>query len=185
MSDVTRILESAEAGDPKAAEELLPLVYEELRRVARHKMSLLPPGQTLQPTALVHEAFVRLVGSPTDHWQSRRHFFAAAAEAMRHLLIDRSRRKQSARHGGGKPHIDLAKIDVAADADSETLRSVDEALEKLAAVDPRAAEFVKLRYFAGMRHDEIAEVMGLSERSSKRIWTFARAWLFDEIRREL
>jgi len=185
MSDVTRILSSIDSGDPRAADELLPLVYEELRRLAHQKMSMLAPGQTLQPTALVHEAFIRLVGSPTDQWQSRRHFFAAAAEAMRHLLIDRARRKQAARHGGGRPHIDLAKIDVAADADGETLELVDGALDKLAKVDPRAAEFVKLRYFAGMRHSEVAEVMGLSERTSKRIWMFARAWLFDEIRREI
>jgi len=179
------MLNAVERGEPEAAEELLPLVYEELRRLAHIKMAQLPPGQTLQPTALVHEVFVRLVESPMDHWQGRKHFFAAAAEAMRHLLIDRARSKSSCKHGGGRIRVDLDQVDVAVDSHADTLLLVSEALDKLAEIDPGAAEFVKLRYFVGLRHAEIAEIMGLSERSSKRMWAFARAWLLKELRRQL
>jgi RNA polymerase sigma factor (TIGR02999 family) len=185
VSDVTRILDRVRQGEAKAAEELLPVVYEELRRLAHQKMAWLPPGQTLQATALVHEAYLRLVGSPTERWQNSRHFFAAAAEAMRHILIDRARGKMSGRRGGHSPRVDLDQVDVAVESDDQTLLLVDEALDRLSALHPTAAAFVKLRYFVGLRHQEIAELMGLSERSSKRLWTFARAWLFKEIAREL
>ena len=158
MSEVTRLLDSVERGDLQAAEELLPLVYGELRRLAHMKMAQLAPGQTLQPTALVHEVFLRLVGSLTEHWQSRQHFFAAAAEAMRHLLIDRARSKLSLRHGGGQVRIDLDHVDVAVESNADTLLLVNEALDRLAVVDSNAAEFIKLRYFVGLRHAEIAEV---------------------------
>ena len=167
MSDVTRLLDAVDRGEPQAAEELLPLVYEELRRLARQKMALLPAGQTLQPTALVHEVFLRLVGSPTGRWQNRRHFFAAAAEAMRHLLIDRARSKLSLKHGGGLVRVDLDQVDVAVESEEDTLLLVSEALDKLAVLDSNAAEFVKLRYFVGLRHAEIADIMGSAVGTSK------------------
>ena len=184
MSDVTRLLDAVERGEPQAAEELLPLVYEELRRLAHIKMAQLAPGQTLQPTALVHEVFLRLVGSPTGRWQNSRHFFHAAAEAMRHILVDRARRKQAAKHGAGAEHVDIAKIDVAIDSDDTTLLLVNDALEQLAEADAEAAEFVRLRFFVGLAHDEIAQVLGLSERSARRLWAFARAWLYRHLNRE-
>ena len=183
MSDVTRILESIQQGDPKAADELLPLVYEELRKLAAFKMAQQAPDQTLQPTALVHEAYLRLLGDGNHSWQDRRHFFAAAAEAMRHILVDRARRKAAARHGGGLQRIDLDSVIVAEETTDENMLLVNEALEKLAAHDAEAAELVKLRFFAGLTFPQAAEVLGQSERSAKRMWAYARAWLFKEIQR--
>jgi RNA polymerase sigma factor (TIGR02999 family) len=185
MSDVTRILSAMEQGDPQAAEHLLPLVYDELRKLAAVKMAQEGPGQTLQPTALVHEAYMRLVGVPHEqHWDSRGHFFAAAAEAMRRILIEQARRKKSLRRGGQFARIPVA--DAVAEsgfADHEELLTLDEALTKLAAVDAESAELVKLRYFAGLTVAEAAEALGISSRTAKRNWAFARAWLQREIDR--
>ena len=182
MSDVTHILEAIRKGDPKAADELFPLVYDELRRVAACKMASESPGQTLQPTALVHEAWLRLGGAENLPWENRAHFFGAAAEAMRRILIDNARRKRALRHGGGQQRLNLDDIDVAAGSeDDDQLLEVHEALDKFAAVDPIKAELVKLRYFAGMTIEEAAEVLGISAPTAKRYWAFARAWLFREI----
>jgi RNA polymerase sigma factor (TIGR02999 family) len=184
MSDVTQILERVEQGDGKAAEELLPLVYEELRKLATQKLANELSGQTLQATALVHEAWLRLMGSQGQSWQGRTHFFGAAAESMRRILIENARRKKSLKRGAGVEKLDLDQVDVAANADEDTLLAVNDALEKLALEDPRSAEVVKLRFFVGMSNAEAATALGLSERSVKRCWTFARAWLYNEIRRE-
>lgn len=181
VSDVTRILESAQNGDSKAADELLPLVYSELRKLAAAKMAQERPNQTLQPTALVHEAWLRLVGNQNQQWNGRAHFFGAAAEAMRRILIERARRKAAVKRGSGCVHVDLDQVDIAADANSDTLLVVDEALEKLQREDPRAAELVKLRFFSGLTLEEAGEVLGFSERSAKRCWAFARAWLYAEM----
>jgi RNA polymerase sigma factor (TIGR02999 family) len=167
-----------EAGDPQAAAELLPLVYEELRQLAAHRMAHEPPGQTLQPTALVHEAWLRLAGSGQQRWESRRHFFAAAAEAMRRILIDNARRKHSLKRGAGIACLDLDHVEVAAQADEESLLRVNEALEQLAAEDPPSAELIKLRFFVGLTNQEAAQALGISERSAKRYWAFGRAWLY-------
>ena len=183
MNDVTRILEAVQQGDPKAADELLPLVYDELRKLAAHKMANETASHTLQPTALVHEAWLRLVGSPTQHWNSRGHFFAAAAEAMRRILIDNARRKQRVRHGRGLTRIDLESVDLASETEDDTLLRVDEALEKLAAEDRVKAELVKLRYFAGFSIPEAGQALGLSESTTKRYWAYARAWLYNELKR--
>ena len=180
MSDVTRILESIEAGDPKAAGELLPLVYNELRRLAAHKMAGQPPGQTLQPTALVHEAWLRLTGNKNVKWNGRAHFFAAAAEAMRCILIDNARRKQALRHGGGQQRLDIQEFEIAAETKDDELLAVNEALSRFAALDARKAELVKLRYFVGLTVEETAEVLGISVPTAKRWWTYARAWLYHE-----
>jgi len=182
MSDVTQILTSIEQGDPKAAEELLPLVYQELRRLAANKMAAQAAGQTLQATALVHEAYLRLVGSGDHSWNSRSHFFAAAAEAMRHILVDRARRKKRAKHGGELQRLDLDVVEIAAEGDDEKILLVHEALNKLAAQDPVKAEVVKLHYFAGLTHEETAQVLKLSEKTVRRHWTFARVWLYRSIR---
>jgi RNA polymerase sigma factor (TIGR02999 family) len=181
MSDVTVILEAIQKGDPQAAEELLPLVYAELRKLAAFKLAQQPPDQTLQPTALVHEAYLRLLGDGSHSWQNRRHFFAAAAEAMRHLLVDRARRKAAVRHGGGWRRLDLDNVVVATQTTDDNILLINEALERLAAHDPGAAELVKLRFFAGLTFPQAAEVLGLSERTAKRSWAYARAWLFKEI----
>jgi RNA polymerase sigma factor (TIGR02999 family) len=182
MNDVTRILNSLNAGDPKAAEELIPLVYEELRRLAAHKMAQERPGQTLQATALVHEAWLRLVGTDAPQpWNSRGHFFAAAAEAMRRILIENARRKQSEKHGGRLERVDLSDVEVAINTDDERLLLVDEALEKLAQQDKDAAELIKLRFFAGVSNEEAAQALGISERTAGRLWAYARAWLYKEI----
>jgi len=166
----------------QGAEELLPLIYEELRRVARARMAAATPGQTLQPTALVHEAWLRLVGQDAaTQFQSRTHFFAAAAEAMRHILIDRARRRQTSRHGGGQQRVELDDVQIAAPAADEELLAVDEALDRLARLDPGKAELVKLRYFVGMTLTEAAAALGISEPAAKRRWSLARAWLFHEI----
>jgi RNA polymerase sigma factor (TIGR02999 family) len=183
MSDVRVILEAVEEHDPQSAENLLPLVYEELRRMAAHRMALQPPGHTLQATALVHEAFLRLIGNADHTWANRRHFFAAASEAMRHILVDRARRKAAVRHGGNQVLMTLDDVAVAADADDEQVMAVNEALDQLAVQDSTAAELVKLRFFGGFTLVEASELLGVSERTAKRIWSYARAWLFDEIQR--
>ena len=184
MSDVTRILEAAQKGDPNAANELLPLVYEELRKLAAAKMAQERPDQTLQPTALVHEAWLRLVGKNHPQWNGRAHFFGAAAEAMRRILIENARRKRAARHGGGQPRLDINEIEIAAGAKDGELLAVHDALEKLAARDQQKAELVKLQYFVGLTTEEAAEVLGISVPTADRWWSFSRAWLFDEIERQ-
>src|SRR6266699_247735 len=181
MSDATLILAAVERGDPKAAEQLLALVYDELRRLAAFKMAQQDPGQTLQPTALVHEAWLRLVGSQNPTFNDRTHFFRAAAEAMRHILIDRVRRKQTQRHGGGHQRVDFTGIDLAAPAADDQLLAVHEALDKLALKHPKQAELVKLRYFAGMTNEEVSQVLGISLSTVKNYWTFSRVWLLNEI----
>lgn len=184
MGDVTQLLNSVEQGDPKAAEELLPLVYEELRRLAAQKMANEAAGQTLQPTALVHEAWLRLVQSKDQTWKGRGHFFAAAAEAMRRILIDKARSKNRQRHGQGLSRVNIDQIDVAVDSDDETLLRVDAALEKLAREDPVKAELLKLRFFVGLTIAEAGQAMGLSESTSKRYWAYSRAWLYNELKRD-
>ncbi len=182
MSDVTRILSQIEQGDPEAAERLLPLVYDELRRLASRKMSLENPGQTLQATALVHEAYIRLVhGDKGQRWDSRGHFFAAAAEAMRRILVDAARRKKSLRRGGVGYRRDLLDGDMVVEPVCDGLLDVDEALTRLATVEPRIAKLVKLRVFAGMTIEEAAGVLGMSPRTAKRDWAYGRAWLQREI----
>ena len=183
MSDLTRILVAAQRGDPKAADELLPAVYDELRRLAAHKIANELPGQTLQPTALVHEAWLRVTGGEDKKWDGRAHFFAAAAEAMRRILIDRARRKAAVRHGGGQRRVDLEEAEVVSPVDDEQLIAVSEALDKLAVQHKTEAELVKLRYFVGMTNDEAAEALGISPRTAKYYWTHARAWLYREIAR--
>jgi RNA polymerase sigma factor (TIGR02999 family) len=181
VSDLTRILDRARQGETNAADELLPLVYDELRKLAAARMAREAPGQTLQPTALVHEAWLRLIGSQNQEWHGRRHFFGAAAEAMRRILIDNARRKRALKRNALVEHVDLENLEVAAQADEETLLVIQDALDKLAGEDPRSAELVKLRFFVGMGNRDAAEVLGISERSAKRLWTFARAWLYHEI----
>jgi len=184
VNDVTRILQSMEGGDGKAAHELLPLVYEELRRLATHRMAQEAPGNTLQPTALVHEAWLRLVESDPHTWQNRAHFFGAAAEAMRRILIESARRKQARRHGGGQQRVDIREVDPAAATTDEELLAVHEALEQFAALDPAKAELVKLRYFAGLTVEETAQILGISPATAKRWWAYARAWLYQQTRPE-
>jgi RNA polymerase sigma factor (TIGR02999 family) len=181
MSDVTRILQAIEQGEPGAANELLPLVYEELRKLAAQRMAMENPGQTLQPTALVHEAWLRLTGDDNIRWDGRAHFFGAAAEAMRRILIDNARRKNARRHGGDQQRVDFQDFDAAAPDSDESLLAVNEALEKFAAQDPLKAELVKLRYFAGMTVDEAARVLRISLPTAHRYWVFAKAWLHREI----
>lgn len=184
MNDVTRILNAAQAGDPKATEELLPLVYDELRRLAGYKMSGEASGHTLQATALVHEAWLRLVGSNQSGWDNRAHFFAAAAEAMRRILVEHARRKLSQKRGGGAAHDELDESSIVMTAPPDELLAVNEALDKLSKEDPSAAELVKLRYFVGMTMDEAASAMGLAKRTAEGIWTYAKAWLGREIRNQ-
>jgi RNA polymerase sigma factor (TIGR02999 family) len=181
MSDVTHILHAIEHGDAKAADELLPLVYEELRKLAAYKMANESPDQTLQPTALVHEAWLRLTGRENVQWNGRAHFFAAAAEAMRRILIDNARRKHALRHGGGQQRVDILEQDIAASADDEQLLAINEALDKLAAQDKQKAELVKLRFFVGLTIEEAADILGISVATAKRYWIYARAWLHAEI----
>ena len=182
MSDVTRILESIEHGDPKAADELLPLVYGELRKLAAAKMANEAPNQTLQPTALVHEAWLRLVGESNPKFDGRAHFFAAAAEAMRRILIDKARRKRALRHGGDLQRVELEGLEIAAPGNDDELFAVNEALDKLAAQNQIEAELVKLRYFVGLTLEEAAEVLGISARTADNYWSHARAWLYREIK---
>jgi RNA polymerase sigma factor (TIGR02999 family) len=182
MSEVTRILSAIEKGDPSAAEHLLPLVYDELRRLAAQRLAHEKPGQTLDATALVHEAYLRLVG-PADEqrWESRGHFFAAAAEAMRRILVDHARWRRSQRRGGAAIRHSLASLDPAIPAPPEEVLAVDEALERLQKLDPTKAELVKLRYFAGMTIPEAAQALGISIPTANRYWAYARAWLHEEL----
>jgi len=181
MSDLTRILQAMESGEARAADQLLPLVYEELRKLATAKMAHESPNQTLQPTALVHEAWLRLTGDENVKWEGRGHFFGAAAEAMRRILIDNARRKQALRHGGGQQRIDIDEVEIAAFAKADELLAMNEALEKFAALDRQKAELVKLRYFVGLTIEEAAQVLGVSAPTAKRWWTYARAWLYQKI----
>ena len=181
MSEVTRILEAIQQGDANAAEELLPLVYEELRRLAAHKMANEPPGQTLQPTALVHEAWLCLAGGAAHTWNNREHFFRAAAEAMRHILVDRARQRNARRHGGHLQQTDLSESKAPALSPDDELLAVNEALDQLARRDPVSADLVKLRYFAGLSMAEAAQALGIPLRSAERLWTFAKTWLRKEI----
>ena len=181
MSDVTRLLNAVEQGDPKAAEELLPLVYEELRKLEAARMARQPDGQTLQATALVHEAWLRLVDGPARQYASRRHFFSAAAQAMRHLLIERARRKLRERHGGVLQRVDVDEVEIAAPADDERLLQINTAQEELALLSPEKAEVVKLRFFVGLDEKEIGELLNLSPRTVERYWSYAKAWLFERI----
>jgi RNA polymerase sigma factor (TIGR02999 family) len=182
MSDVTRILHHVQRGDAKAAEELLPLIYDELRKLAASKMAHESPGQTLQPTALVHEAWLRLVGGSSMDWNGRGHFFGAASEAMRRILIDRARTKEAQRRGGKKQErLAVNEVEIAAPAPSETMLEVNAALEKLEQSDPQAATVVKLRYFAGMTNEEAAGALNLDKEAARGIWDHARAWLQREI----
>jgi RNA polymerase sigma factor (TIGR02999 family) len=175
------MLDRVHQGDSKAAEELLPLVYDELRKLAAAKMAHQPPGQTLQATALVHEAYLKLVGGERPNWRDRRHFFAAAAEAMRHILVDRARRRLRARHGGNAERVDLEDVEIAAPAKEEILLLLNDAMAELRVAAPERAEIVNLRFFAGLNEAEIATILNLSERSVQRQWSFARAWLFERI----
>jgi RNA polymerase sigma factor (TIGR02999 family) len=182
MSEVTRILSALEQGDPNAADRLLPLVYDALRQLAAQKLTRETPGQTLQATALVHEAYLRLVSAEQrQHWDTRGHFFAAAAEAMRRILIDNARRKRRPKHGGGRQRVALDEADAVAALPSEDLLALDEALTKLATEAPAKAELVKLRYFAGFSIDEAADLLGISRATAKRYWVYARAWLYEAL----
>jgi RNA polymerase sigma factor (TIGR02999 family) len=179
MSDVTRILSQIEQGDPQAAEKLLPLVYDELRKLAAVKLAQEKPGQTLNATALVHEAYVRLVdGDQTPQWNSRGHFFAAAAEAMRRILTETARRKQSHKHGGNWTRLNLDEVELVGNLPPDEMLSLNDAIDALAANDPAAAELVKLRYFTGLSIEDAAQMLGLSCTTAYRHWTYARAWLF-------
>jgi RNA polymerase sigma factor (TIGR02999 family) len=180
MSDVTQILSRIEAGDPSATEQLLPLVYDELRRLAAQRLAQEKPGQTLQPTALVHDAYIRLVGvEKAQHWNSRGHFFAAAAEAMRRILINRARDKHRVKRGRDYKRLDLDQIEVALNTPDEELIELDDAIQGLAGADPVGADLVKLRFFAGLTLKEAAECLGIPRRTADRHWAFARAWLVD------
>jgi RNA polymerase sigma factor (TIGR02999 family) len=184
MNQVTQILSAIEHGDPSAAEQLLPLVYDELRRLAAHKLAQEKPGQTLQATALVHEAYLRLVDvKHAQQWNSHGHFFAAAAEAMRRIPFEQARRKGRIRHGGELQRVDLLDVEAGAPSDDEQVLLLDEALTRLAATRPQAAELVKLRFFAGLTLEEIAPLLDLSPRTARRLWAFARAWLRRDMER--
>jgi RNA polymerase sigma factor (TIGR02999 family) len=181
VTEVTQILQAIDRGDAKAADELLPLVYDELRKLAASKMAREAPGQTLQPTALVHEAWLKLAGNEASRWDSRAHFFGAAAEAMRRILIDKARRKQAVRHGAGQQRLDVQEIEIPAPVADDQLLAINEALDRLNAQDKPKAELVKLRYFAGLSIEEAAGVLGISEATAKRWWAYARAWLYSEV----
>jgi RNA polymerase sigma factor (TIGR02999 family) len=182
MSDVTRVLNSIEAGDPSAAEQLLPLVYDELRKLAAARIAREKPGQTLQATALVHDAYIRLVEvDQAQRWDSRGHFFAAAAEAMRRILVQKARYKSRLRHGGHVRRCDLDVAEIVAPATPEETLAIDEALDRLESVNQPAAKLVKLRYFAGLTIPEAADVLGISARKSNQLWAYARAWLLAEL----
>ena len=185
MSEATQILNAIERGDPRAAEELLPLVYDELRRLAAAAFSRLPPGQTLQATALVHEAWLRLVdsdpGASAAKWQGRRHFFGAAARAMRNILVERARRKRRPKHGGDLQRVDVEEVQLTETMRPEELLALDEALARLEEFDPQAAELIHVRFFAGLTQQQAADLLGLSKRAADRLWSFARAFLLKEI----
>ncbi len=183
MSEVTRILSAIDQGDPHAAEKLLPLVYDELRKLAAAKLAQEKPGQTLQATALVHEAYLRLVGNESDvHWNSRGHFIAAAAEAMRRILVDNARHKKTEKHGGQRKRIDLSQAEPMTDADPDSLLDLDQVLTALAVEDPEAAEVAKLRLFVGLSVEEAAQALGTSRANAYREWAYARAWLHARLR---
>ena len=185
MSEITRILEAAQRGEPSAANELLPLVYGELRRLAVHKMAQEAPGHTLQPTALVHEAWLRLVTPEQQaQFQNRAHFFGAAAEAMRRILVDRAREKKALKRGGDLERVERDAVELSAQMPDDELLALDEALDRLATVDTRAAEMVKLCFFVGLTQEEAARELGVSLATAERIWAFARAWLLREVRKE-
>ncbi|HKI32133.1 MAG TPA: ECF-type sigma factor [Gemmataceae bacterium] len=182
MTDASRILKAVEQGDPQAAGQLLPLVYDELRRLAAQRLAQEQPGLTLDATSLVHEAYLRLVGGDPDKpWNGRGHFFAAAAEAMRRILIEKARRKRRERHGGDRKRLPLDEANLAEDAADDRLLAVDEALDRLAKEEEKVAEVVKLRYFGGLTIEETAEVLGISVRTANRHWAYARAWLYQEL----
>lgn len=184
MSDLTLLLDRTGNGERAASEELLPLVYDELRKLAAARLAQESAGQTLQPTALVHEAWLRLIGDDDTCWNSRGHFFGAAAEAMRRILVDIARRKQSVRHGGDQQRMPWTGLDLSATDRSETILAVSEALESLAAEDPVCADLVKLRFFAGFSNTEAAQMLGMSERTAKRTWAYARARLYEELKNQ-
>lgn len=184
MSDVTRILAAIERGDVRAVDELFPLVYQELRQLAAQRMSKEKPGQTLQATALVHEAYLRLVGGEEQQWSSSRYFFSAAAEAMRRILIENARRKQRLKRGGDRQRVDLQDADLVVEGPSDDLIALDEALEKLVKKDKVKADLVKLRFFAGLTNEQAAEVLGISLNTADRYWAYARSWLHLEISRD-
>jgi RNA polymerase sigma factor (TIGR02999 family) len=185
MSDVTRILSAIEQGDAHAAEQLLPLVYDELRQLAAQRLAQEKPGQTLQATALVHEAYLRLVGAQKgQRWDGRGHFFAAAAEAMRRILLNRARDKKRAKRGGERRRVDLDRIEIALDTNDEQLIALDEAITQLAAEDPDAARLVNLRFFAGLTQKDAAVSLGLAARTAERQWAYARAWLYARLRQD-
>jgi RNA polymerase sigma factor (TIGR02999 family) len=184
MPDITQILSRIESGDPTAAEKLLPLVYDELRKLAAARIALERPGQTLQPTALVHEAYLRLTnGDSESEWENRGHFFAAAAEAMRRILVENARRKGRTKHGGDAQRVELDELDLATTLPDERLLAIDEALDQLAKEDPQAAELVKLRFFAGFSITEAAEILGMSRSNAYAQWAYARAWLRSKVER--
>jgi len=183
MSDVTLVLEAVRRGEKQASEELLPMVYEELRRLAAARMARESAGHTLQPTALVHEAWVRLIEDGSRTWENRAHFFGAASEAMRRILIERARRKSRLRHGGAQQRVDLGELDVAAAAPDDKILLVDEALEQLNQEDPETARVVVLKFFGGLTNEEIVQILGTSDRTIRRQWTYAKAWLFNWIRK--
>jgi RNA polymerase sigma factor (TIGR02999 family) len=181
MSEFTRLLNAAQVGDAKAQDDLLPLVYNELRRLAARKMAREPGTQTLQPTALVHEAWLRLGGDEQPTWENRTHFFCAAAEAMRRILIDRARSKRARRHGGGQERLDIDEVEIAAPMQDDELLAVNEALERFSQHAPQKAELVKLRYFAGMDLKEAGQALGISEPTAVRWWTYSKTWLYQAI----
>jgi RNA polymerase sigma factor (TIGR02999 family) len=181
MSEVTHILSALEQGDPRAAEQLLPLVYDELRKLAAARMAAEPAGQTLQPTALVHEAYLRLVGGQERAWDSRGHFFAAAAEAMRRIVVETARRKKRAKHGGGRQRVEVELADLPTRLPPDDLLALDEALGRLEQLDPVKARLVTLRYFAGMTSEQAAAALNISRVTAHRYWTFARAWLHQQM----
>jgi RNA polymerase sigma factor (TIGR02999 family) len=185
MSDITLMLEAISGGDSHASEQLLPVVYDELRRLAAARMAQEAAGHTLQPTALVHEAWLRLTGGQKQSWENRAHFFGAAAEAMRRILIERARRKSRLKRGSGQALLDIADLDVIAAMPDEKILLVDEALEQLKQEDPEKARIVMLKFFAGLTNEQAAEILNVNERTVRRQWEFAKAWLFDRIRREL
>jgi RNA polymerase sigma factor (TIGR02999 family) len=185
VSEVTRILDAAQRGEPSAADELLPLVYHQLRRLAAHKMAQEAPGQTLQPTALVHEAWLRLVTPEQQaQFQNRAHFFGAAAEAMRRILVDHAREKKALKRGGNLERVDVDSVELLSPMPDDELLALDEALDRLATVDTRAADMVKLCFFVGLTQEEAAKELGVSLATAERIWAFARAWLLREVRKD-
>jgi len=185
MSEITLVLEAMSRGDARASEELLTLVYDELRQLAAARMAREAAGHTLQPTALVHEAWLRLAGDQAQSWENRAHFFGAAVEAMRRILIDRARRKSRLKRGSGQVPLDIAELDIAAALPDDKILLVDEALEKLKAEDPEKARVVVLKFFGGLTNEEVASILGLNERTVRRQWNYARAWLFDCISEQM